>query len=93
MASETAIRTRGESRRDVHHEAPVDRPQHGRNALTQAPLAEHLTLLELVEAVSSVTEDDAEVVATVSHMLRSGSVKLSGSFRELAPIHWVRGNR
>lgn len=39
------------------------------------------TLLELVRAVSEVTEDDREVVATVRHLLRSGRVVLCGSFR------------
>jgi hypothetical protein len=42
--------------------------------------AEQCTLLELVEAVSEVTHDDAEVVATVVHMLRVGSVCLTGNF-------------
>ena len=40
-----------------------------------------LTLLELVEAVNDVTSTDAEVVATVRHMLQTGRVRLSGSFR------------
>jgi len=53
----------------------------GRVSLPCAPLDQHVTLLELVEAVSSVTDDDDEVVATVSHMLRSGTVTLSGNFR------------
>jgi hypothetical protein len=39
------------------------------------------TLLELVRAVSEETEDDREVVATVLHLLRSGRVRLVGSFR------------
>ena len=39
------------------------------------------TLLELVRAISEVTEDDREVVATVRHLLRSGRVILCGSFR------------
>jgi hypothetical protein len=39
------------------------------------------TLLELVRAVSELTEDDREVVATVMEMLRSGRVRLCGSFR------------
>ena len=46
----------------------------------RVPEVEHCTLLELVEAVSDVTDDDAEVVATVVHMLRVGSVCLTGSF-------------
>jgi hypothetical protein len=44
-----------------------------------------LTLLELVEAVSEVTEDVQEVIATVMWMLQSGRVKLTGSFRD-APV-------
>ena len=40
-----------------------------------------VTLLELVGAVCDVTDDDAEVVATVLHMLRSGQVRLCGNFR------------
>ena len=39
------------------------------------------TLLELVRAVSEITDDDREVVATVMEMLRSGRVRLCGSFR------------
>jgi hypothetical protein len=39
------------------------------------------TLLELVRAVAEATDDDGEVVATVLHLLRSGSVRLTGSFR------------
>lgn len=43
------------------------------------------TMLELVRAVSEVTEDDREVVATVMCLLRSGRVRLSGSFRGSFP--------
>ncbi len=39
------------------------------------------TLLELVKAVGEVTQDEREIVATVIHMLRSGSVELVGNFR------------
>jgi hypothetical protein len=39
------------------------------------------TLLALVRAVSEVTRDDREVVATILHMLHSGEVRLSGNFR------------
>jgi hypothetical protein len=42
-----------------------------------------VTLLELVEAVSSESRSDREVIATVLHMLRRGSVVLRGSFRGL----------
>jgi len=41
----------------------------------------HVTLLELVEAVSDVTDSEVEVVATVVHMLESGRVCLSGNLR------------
>ena len=41
----------------------------------------HVTLLELVEAVSDVTDSDVEIVATVLHMLESGRVRLNGNFR------------
>lgn len=34
------------------------------------------TLLELISAIHEVTSDDAEVVATALHMIRSGRVKL-----------------
>jgi hypothetical protein len=40
-----------------------------------------VTLLELIETVGEITEDDEEVVATVIHMLRSGTVLLGGNFR------------
>jgi hypothetical protein len=43
---------------------------------------EHLTtLLELVRAISEVTSDEREVVATVLHMLSTGRAKLCGNFR------------
>jgi hypothetical protein len=41
-----------------------------------------MTLLELIEAVSEVSESEHEVIATVSYMLNSGRVRLSGSFRD-----------
>ena len=39
------------------------------------------TLLELVRALSEVTESEEEIVATVVEMLRSGRVRLCGNFR------------
>jgi hypothetical protein len=50
-------------------------------AFTKEPL--RLTLLELVGAVCDVTNSDAEVVATVIHMIETGRVRLSGSFRDV----------
>jgi hypothetical protein len=51
---------------------------------TTAPVireARSTTLLALVRAVSEVTQDEREVVATILHMLRSGEVRLCGNFR------------
>lgn len=47
----------------------------------EEPEPEPVTLLELVDAVSDVSDDETEVVATVLHMLRSGTVKLCGNLR------------
>jgi hypothetical protein len=40
-----------------------------------------VTLLELIQAVADVTNDEREIIATVTHMLRSGSVRLCGCLR------------
>jgi hypothetical protein len=53
----------------IQEQAPMDRE------------ARATTLLALVSAVSEVTRDDREVVATILHMLRSGEVRLCGNFR------------
>ncbi len=71
-------------------------PQHpGHNAVLRrarpsAPSdsAVHLTLLELVRTIGEITDDETEIVATVIQMLRSGSVKLAGNFRD-EPIRRV----
>jgi hypothetical protein len=39
------------------------------------------TLLELVQAIARHTSDEREIVATVLRLLRSGRVRLIGSFR------------
>jgi len=39
------------------------------------------TLLELVQAIAQCTNDEREIIATVRHLLRSGRVRLVGSFR------------
>jgi hypothetical protein len=54
----------------------------------EAPEAERCTLLELVKAVGEITRDDHEVVATVIHMLRSGSVRLNGNFHDEPISHF-----
>jgi len=41
-----------------------------------------MTLLELIAAVSDVSETEQETLATVTYMLNSGRVRLSGSFRD-----------
>ena len=69
-AAETALHRRTEAR-----------PQRRSPMRARARFDPHVTLLELVAAVSSVTDDDEEVVATVAHMLRSGAVTLQGTFR------------
>jgi hypothetical protein len=43
-----------------------------------------VTLWELLWAVSEVADDEREVVATVAHMLTSGSVRLVGNVRDRA---------
>jgi hypothetical protein len=55
--------------------APIDRSE------TMSLPAVETTLLELVRAVSDITSDDRDVVATVMEMLHSGRVRLCGSVR------------
>jgi hypothetical protein len=52
------------------------------NEATQprAPLS--LTLLELVQAVSEVSESEQEIIGTVVYMLHSRRVRLVGNFRD-----------
>ena len=42
----------------------------------------NVTLLELVKAVTEVSDNENEVIATVAHMLESGSVSLTGCLRD-----------
>lgn len=44
------------------------------------------TLLALVQAVAEVTDDDREIVATILALLRSGRVRLVGTFRDEPPL-------
>jgi hypothetical protein len=39
------------------------------------------TLLDLVTAVSDVSDNEDEVIATVVHLVNSGTVRLCGTFR------------
>jgi hypothetical protein len=44
-------------------------------------MSQTFTLLDLVNAVSSCTESDDEVVATIVYLVNSGTVRLGGNFR------------
>lgn len=55
---------------------------HQHENATEEPGPEPCTLLQVVEAIGEVTPDDDEVVATVVHMLRSGSICLTGNFHD-----------
>jgi hypothetical protein len=41
----------------------------------------NVTLLELVNAVSAQARSEAEVIATVVYMVKSGRVRLCGTFK------------
>lgn len=41
----------------------------------------NITMLELVTAVAEHARTEAELIATVVHMINSGAVRLSGTFR------------
>ncbi len=61
--------------------SPGATPSARRQRLPRAD-AVNTTLLDLVRTIGEITDDETEIVATVIHMLRSGSVKLTGSFRD-----------
>ena len=44
-------------------------------------MALNTTLLELVNAICEHTRTDAEVIATIVHMVNSGRVRLCGTFK------------
>ena len=54
-----------------------------------------VTMLELVATVGEMARSEAEVVATVAHMVNAGLVELCGNFRgarivfESAPAPWA----
>jgi len=45
------------------------------------PMPVNVTLLELVNAITSFARSDEEIVATIVHLVNSGQVRLCGSFR------------
>jgi hypothetical protein len=49
-----------------------------------------VTLLELIGAVSEVSDSEQEVLATVMYMLNSGRVQLAGNFRD-TPVEKLCG--
>ncbi|MEE8556262.1 MAG: hypothetical protein V3T14_00070 [Myxococcota bacterium] len=49
-------------------------------AIPDARPAPTTTLLDLVAVVASVSDSDAEVVATVQHLINSGRIRLVGHF-------------
>jgi hypothetical protein len=58
---------------NVHHGS--------REQLGGMPPACESTLLELVRVVNEFAASEAEVVATITHLVRSGRVRLRGNFR------------
>ncbi len=44
-------------------------------------MAKHVTLLDLVTAISDFARTEAEVIATVVYLVNSGKVRLAGNFR------------
>jgi hypothetical protein len=44
-------------------------------------MTQDITLLDLVTAVSEHTRGEAELIATVVHLVNSGIVRLCGNFR------------
>ncbi len=67
----------------VRYQPAEPRPARSGPEADAAPV--DTTLLALVQAVSETTEDDREVVSTILHMIRSGTVRLRGIFRDEAP--------
>ena len=44
-------------------------------------MTQDITLLDLIAAVSRYAKEEAEVIATVVHLVNSGTVRLCGNFR------------
>ena len=59
-----------------------------RNAAARYSEKQAVTLLELVTAVTEVTSDEREMLATVLHLLQSGRVELCGTFRDEPIDSW-----
>jgi len=57
---------------------------------TASPVCTETTLLDLIAAVSEECQSEAEVVATILHLLGSGRARLCGSFRNASLRDLVR---
>jgi hypothetical protein len=44
-------------------------------------MAQNVTLLDLVTAITEHARSEAEVIATVIHLVNTGKVRLCGTFR------------
>jgi hypothetical protein len=44
-------------------------------------MARDITMLDLVTAVAQHTDSEAELIATVIHLVNSGTVRLCGNFK------------
>ena len=57
-------------------------------------MAPNITLLDLISAVSEHARTEAEVIATVVHLVNSGRVRLCGTFKGARfDLRRVRGRR
>lgn len=50
-------------------------------ALVEATAVQQTTLFELVETVSQYARNDAEILATIVHLVNSGQVRLVGRLK------------
>ncbi|MCH2184411.1 hypothetical protein MK280_00905 [Myxococcota bacterium] len=67
--------------------SPIRGPQ--KRASQDRDPRDDLTFIDLIEAVGEVTQDEAEIVATVIHMLESGCVRLYGEWDNTEQEHRV----
>lgn len=60
---------------------PPENRSESRGATPSPSQVRTITLLDLVMAIAEAAENEAEVVATVTHLVNSGQVQLVGNFR------------
>lgn len=57
-------------------------------SIARMPTQLQTTLLDLVTTMTALTDDEAEVLATVTHLVNSGKVVLRGNFAgRTIPVH------